>query len=57
MHLAEGHLSTLTIEALSTRQIELRHTGPARTRLSEDDFLHPDYRVAMDRSEHLPDDA
>lgn len=53
IHLAEGYLSTHTADALSTRKIELRHTGPARTRLSEDDFLQSDYRVAMDRSEHL----
>jgi protein-tyrosine phosphatase len=53
IHLAEGYLSTHTTEALSTRQIELRHTGAARTRLAEDDFLQSDYRIAMDRSEHL----
>jgi protein-tyrosine phosphatase len=53
IHLAEGYLSSHTTEALSTRQIELRHTGPARIRLSEDDFLQSDYRIAMDRSEHL----
>ena len=53
MHLVEGYLSTFTTEALRTRQIELRHTGPARIRLSEDDFLQADYCIAMDRSEHF----
>jgi protein-tyrosine phosphatase len=53
IHLAEGYLSTHTTEALSTRQIELRHTGQARIRLSEEDLLGANYRIAMDRSEHL----
>jgi protein-tyrosine phosphatase len=53
IHLAEGYLSTFTSEALSIRQIELRHTGSGRVRLSEDDFLKSNYRIAMDRSEHL----
>jgi len=53
IHLAAGYLSSHTTDALSTRQIELRHTGPARIRLSEDDLLQSNYRIAMDRSEHL----
>ncbi len=53
IHLAEGHLSTFTTEALGTRQIELRHTNAGRIRLSEDDLLNSDYRIAMDHSEHF----
>jgi protein-tyrosine phosphatase len=53
IHLAEGYLSSHTSEALHQRHIELRHTGPARTKLSEDDLLHSTYRIAMDRSEHF----
>ena len=53
IHLAEGYLSTYTSEALSIRQIGLRHTGSGRVRLSEDDLLKSNYRIAMDRSEHL----
>jgi len=53
IHLAEGHLSTHTTEALNTRQIHLRHTGQTRLPLSEEDLLKSSYRIAMDRSEHL----
>jgi protein-tyrosine phosphatase len=53
IHLAEGYLSVYTAEALNTRQIHLRHTGPARASLSEEDLLGSSYRIAMDRSEHL----
>ena len=53
VHLVEGHLSAYTIEALHTRQIELRHTGAGRIQLSEDDLLKADHRIAMDRSEHF----
>jgi protein-tyrosine phosphatase len=53
IHLAEGYLSTYTTEALKNRRIELRHTGSARIRLSEDDLVNSDYRIAMDRSEHF----
>ena len=53
IHLAEGYLSTFTTEALLTRKIELRHTGPERIRLCESDLLKSTYRIAMDRSEHL----
>jgi protein-tyrosine phosphatase len=53
IHLAEGYLSIHTTEALGTRQIELRHTGPSRIRLAEDDLRQSNYRIAMDRSEHL----
>jgi protein-tyrosine phosphatase len=53
IHLAEGYLSTHTTEALNTRKIELRHTGPARIRLCEEDLLQSNYCIAMDRSEHL----
>ena len=53
VHLAEGYLSTFTTEALSARQIELRHTGQRRIQLSEEDLLRSSYRIAMDRSEHL----
>ena len=53
VHLAEGHLSTFTIEALKLRQIELRHTDSGRIQLSAEDFLIADYRIALDRSEHF----
>jgi protein-tyrosine phosphatase len=53
VHLVEGYLSTFTTEALSTRRIELRHTGTGRIQLSEEDLLQSNYRIAMDRSEHL----
>jgi protein-tyrosine phosphatase len=53
VHLAEGHLSTFTSEALGTRKIELRHTDSGRIQLSEEDLLRSDYRIAMDRSEHF----
>ncbi len=53
VHLAEGYLSTFTTEALQTRKIELRHTGPGRIGLSEGDLLQSNYRIAMDRSEHF----
>jgi protein-tyrosine phosphatase len=53
VHLAEGYLSTFTTEALETRKIELRHTGPGRIRLSEGDLRQSNYRIAMDRSEHF----
>jgi protein-tyrosine phosphatase len=53
VHLAEGYLSTFTTDALQTRKIELRHTGPNRIGLSEGDLLQANYRIAMDRSEHF----
>jgi protein-tyrosine phosphatase len=53
VHLAEGDLSTFTAEALNARQIELRHTGSGRIRLSEYDLLKSKCRIAMDRSEHF----
>jgi protein-tyrosine phosphatase len=53
VHLVEGYLSTFTTEALQTRAIELRHTGPGRIRLSEGDLLQANHRIAMDHSEHF----
>lgn len=53
IHFADGYLSSFTTEALSQRHIELRHTGPARTSLSENDLLNSSYRIAMDRTEHF----
>jgi protein-tyrosine phosphatase len=53
VHLAEGYLSTFTTEALSIRQIGLRHTGPGRIQLSEEDLLRSNCCIAMDRSEHF----
>jgi len=53
VHLVEGHLSEFTSEALNTRKIELRHTGSGRIQLSAEDLLQSNYRIAMDRSEHL----
>jgi protein-tyrosine phosphatase len=53
VHLAEGYLSPLTLQALGERKIELRHTGTDRYQLSEADLLHSGRRIALDRSEHL----
>ncbi len=53
VHLVEGYLSTFTTEALAVRQIDLRHTGAARIKLTENDLRQSDYRIAMDRSEHF----
>jgi protein-tyrosine phosphatase len=53
VHLAEGYLSPLTLQALGERKIELRHTGSDRQQLSEADLLHSDRRIALDRSEHF----
>lgn len=54
IHLAEGSLSPFTLHALTARQIDLRHTGPDRTSLSDDDFLQSERQIAMDRAEHYP---
>jgi len=53
IHLAEGYLSPLTLQALGERKIELRHTGTNRHQLSESDLLHSGRRIALDRNEHL----
>jgi protein-tyrosine phosphatase len=53
VHLVEGYLSTFTTEALQTRKIEFRHTGPGRIGLSESDLQQANCRIAMDRSEHF----
>ncbi len=53
VHLAEGHLSTFAAEALNTRQIELRHTGAGRIRLTADDLHNSNHCIALDRSEHF----
>lgn len=54
VHLAEGDLSPFTVEALNTRQIDFRHTGPERVQLSEQDLFKSNRCIAMDRSEHFP---
>jgi protein-tyrosine phosphatase len=53
VHLAEGHLSPLTTDALESRKIELRHTGLSRMQLSETDLESSHRRVALDRFEHF----
>ena len=53
VHLAEGYLSPLALEALGERKIELRHTGVDRRQLSESDLIHSGRRIALDRKEHL----
>ena len=53
IHLAEGHLSPLTSEALKTRKIELRHTALSRMQLSNTDLERSNRRVALDRIEHF----
>jgi protein-tyrosine phosphatase len=54
VHLAEGCLSPLTIEALNSRKINVRHTGRERAQLSEEDLFKSNRCIAMDRSEHFP---
>ena len=53
VHLAEGQLSPLTLQALGERKIELRHTGIDRNQLSESDLLYSGRQIALDRNEHL----
>ena len=53
VHLAEGYLSPVTLQALDDRKIQLRHTGTDRNQLSESDLLHSSRRIALDRNEHL----
>ncbi len=53
IHLAEGCLSVFTTDALEARQIELRHTGPSRMRLSQTDLENSNRRIALDRFEHF----
>ena len=53
IHLAEGYLSSFAAEALTARQIGLRHTGLSRTQLIETDLDNSTRRIALDRSEHF----
>jgi len=53
VHLAEGQLSPLTLQALGERKIDLRHTGIDRNQLSESDLLYSGRQIALDRNEHL----
>ena len=53
IHLAEGTLSPLTLQALEERKIDLRHTGPDRNELLETDFPQSTRQIALDRNEHL----
>ena len=53
IHLAEGQLSPLTLQALDERKIQLRHTGTERHQLLESDLLNSGRRIALDRNEHL----
>jgi protein-tyrosine phosphatase len=54
VHLTEEDLSTFTVGALASRQIELRHTGASRKQLSETDLSMATHRIALYRSEHFP---
>jgi protein-tyrosine phosphatase len=54
IHLAEGPISPFTQDALTVRQIDLRHTAANRVSLSADDFLDSERQIAMDRTEHYP---
>ncbi|MBV9391455.1 MAG: protein-tyrosine-phosphatase [Verrucomicrobia bacterium] len=54
VHLAEGFLSPFTAEALLERKIELRHTGPDRVQLGENDLTESEIRIGLDRNEHYP---
>jgi protein-tyrosine phosphatase len=53
VHLAEGYLSPLTLQALEERKIELRHTGTDRQRLLQTDLLGSNRWIALDKNEHL----
>lgn len=52
IHWAEGYLSPFTTDALAVRKIDLRHTGSARTQLTEHDLEAAQRRIALDRDEH-----
>jgi len=53
VHLAEGPLSALTLDALGERKVELRHTAKDRQQLFETDFLQSHRQIALDRTEHF----
>lgn len=53
-HMAEGDLSPYSARALEERGIELRHTGPTRVSLCEEDLHGADLIVALDETEHRP---
>ncbi|MGE9295995.1 MAG: NUDIX domain-containing protein, partial [Puniceicoccales bacterium] len=46
------HISPFTHEALTTRNIDLRHTGQRRMPLSRQDLAGADRVVALKRDEH-----
>lgn len=50
----EGDLSEFTREALITRAIHLRHTGPTRVQLSPADLDRAHTIIALDDMEHRP---
>jgi protein-tyrosine phosphatase len=54
IHFAEGYLSPFTAEALAKRNIDLRHTAPHRTQITEHDLSEATLAIALDRTEHLP---
>jgi len=53
IHLAEGVLSPLTLDALGKRKVELRHTATDRQQLCETDLLQSHRRIALERAEHF----
>ena len=53
-YVPEGDLSGHTAAALAERGVHLRHTGPVRVQISDQDLLSADLVVALDDKEHRP---
>jgi len=53
-HMAQGTLSPLAAEALASRSIDLRHTGPERVQLGQEDLEGADLCIALKDAEHRP---
>jgi protein-tyrosine phosphatase len=54
LQLNHGDLSPFTVEALTTRGIDLAHTGTVRVRICEDDLQGSDLCIALCETEHRP---
>jgi protein-tyrosine phosphatase len=54
IHWADGDISEHTREALAERGIDLRHTGPTRVQLAEEDLSGADLVIALKGDEHRP---
>ncbi len=53
-YVPEGDLSGHTAAALAQRGVHLRHTGPVRVQISDDDLQSADMVIALDDREHRP---